>query len=164
MNYFFYISHRESLVLWQLSYRDTFIQMIHTYDGEILDCDFLKGMRFGEEFVQQFYDEIQRMKHFNKIAGIESNAIPKFRHHSRHHIPQIDMTMDSENELIGAKNLTYHPLRSIDDVPKDLIQYMHFDSIKSQCEAYHQKVMGMAKDLDSDNDETVQSATEHLHR
>lgn len=152
-------------MLWQLSYRDTLIQMIHSNDGEILDCDYLKGLRFQEEFVQQFYDEIQRMKHFNKIAGIDkSDQFPKFRHHTRHSIPQIDMTMDSDMELIGATNLTYQPLLSSNDIPKDLIQYMNFNSIRSKCDAYHTKMMGMVKDLDSQNDEIAENASEHLHR
>lgn len=152
-------------MLWQLSYRDTLIQMIHSNDGEILDCDFLTGLRFQEEFVQQFYDEIQRMQHFNKITGIDKrDQLPKFRHHTRHRIPQIDMTMDSDTELIGATNLTYQPLLSTNDIPKDLIEYMNFNSIRSKCDAYHQKMMGMVNDLDSQNDEIAENASEHLHR
>lgn len=139
--------------------------MIHSNDGAILDCDFLKGWRFQEEFVQQFYDEIQRMQRLNTITGIgKTDQMPQFRHKSRHHIPEIDLTMDSDMELIGAKNLTYHPLRSTNDIPQDLIEYMNFDSIKSKCDAYHEQMMAMAKDLDSDHDETVQNASDHLHR
>lgn len=156
---------RRLLSLWQLSYRDTFIQIIHSNNGEIMDCDFLTGWNFNEEFVQTFYDEIHGMQNGHVIMGLDrNNRIPTFRHHLRHSIAAIDKTMDSSNELNGASNITYYPLNSEHDIPKDLITMMNFDKIKSECDAYHEKVMHMADDLSSDSDEIAQNATEHLNR
>lgn len=155
------------LSLWQLSYRDTFIQMIHSNGDEILDCDLLKGWNFNEEFVQKMYEEIQGIRKVNRNT-INFNShkyqIPTFRHHSRLRIPAIDRTMDSDNEINGATNVTFYPLYSEDDIPKDLMQVMNFENLKNKCDAYHQHVLQIAGDLTSDSDDTTQNATEHLNR
>lgn len=157
---------RGSLSLWQMSYRDIFLQMIYTRDGELMDCDFLAGLKYNEEFVENVYEEIQRMKNLNKLTGLneEMYHLPKFRHHSRHNIPEIDMTMDSDNEIIGATNHTYQPLFNRNDIPKDLLRLMHFDNMKIECDAYHQNVMRHVSDLSSKSNEAVKNATEHLNR
>lgn len=158
----FFFSYRRLLSLWQLSYRDTFIQLIHSNNDEILDCDFLKGWNFNEDFVQKFYEEINGIRKTNKFNS--KYHMPTFRHHSRLSIPAIERTMDSANEINGASNVTYFPLYSEQDIPKDLIEVMNFDNVKSKCDAYHQHVLQIAGDLKSDRDDTVQNATEHLNR
>lgn len=140
--------------------------MIHAHNDEILDCDFLTGWNFNEEFVEKFYDEIQKMRKTNRnIFGLNENVqMPTFRHHLRHKMPEIDKTMDNDNELNGAINITYHQLYSKSDIPLDLRGMMNFAAVKDECDIYHQKVMQMADDLSSDSDEIVQNATEHLTR
>lgn len=159
---------RRRLSLWQLSYRDTFVQMIHANNGEILDCDFLTGRNFNEEFIQKFYDEIQKMRkthrHLFESKGIA--RMPTFRHHLHHGhgMPEIDRTMDSDSELSGAVNITYLRLYSKTDIPDELRGMMNFAAIKDECDVHHQKVMQMADDLSSDSDEIVQNATNNLSR
>ncbi|XP_031638977.1 phospholipase A2 hemilipin isoform X1 [Contarinia nasturtii] len=155
-----------SLALWQMSYRETFLQMIYMYDGEIMDCDFLTGQKYNEEFVQNFYNEIQDMKKHNKIIGLKEELyhMPKFRRYTHHNIPEISMSMDGDDEIIGARNLTYHPLFNQNDLPKDLLRVINFDRMKLECEAYHQNVMRHVRDLNSENADVVQNATEHLSR
>lgn len=139
--------------------------MIHSNNEQILDCDILKGWDFNEDFVQKFYDEIRGMAKANGINGsYRRYLMPIFRHHSRQNIPAIDRTMDTENEINGATNATYYPLHSKDDIPKDLIEVMNFDSVKSDCDAYHENVLRIAGDLNSGSDGIVQNATEHLNR
>lgn len=162
----FSFSHRRRLSLWQLSYHDTFIQMIHANNGEILDCDFLTGRNFNEEFIQKFYDEIQKMRktHRHLFETNENVEWPTFRHHLRHQMPQIDRTMDSDGELSGAVNITLHRLYSKTDVPAELHGMLNFAAIRDECDVHHQKVMQMADDLSSDSDEVVQNATNNLNR
>lgn len=139
--------------------------MIYSYDGELLDCDFLKGWSFNEEFVEDIYDEIQRMRTLNSVTGLADNyQMPKFRHHLRHRLPEIDMTMDTDTEIIGAKNVTFVPVLSKADIPDDVQAIMEFDNIKRQCDAHHEKVMRIASDLNSDHDEVAKNASEHLNR
>lgn len=141
--------------------------MIHDNSGEILDCDFLTGLKFNEEFVQKFYDEIQTMRKSNgHIFGLsDSVQMPKFRHQMRHKIPAIDKTMDSDNELSGAVNITYRRLYSVKDIPSDLRGMVDFDGVKNECDSYHQKMMRLADHLSSDrDDEIVQNATDHSNR
>lgn len=140
--------------------------MIYTNEGEIMDCDFLTGTKYDQEFVQKFYEEIDKIRHFNEINGFDAKKyhIPKFRHHSRHNIPEIDLAMDSDDDLIGARNFTYQPLFGNDDIPTDLRRFMNFDTMKSECDAYHEKVMRMAGNLNSNTDDVVRNATEHLDR
>ncbi|XP_055314669.1 uncharacterized protein LOC129575320 isoform X1 [Sitodiplosis mosellana] len=157
---------RGSLSLWQLSNGETFLQMIYSYADEIMDCDFLTGVKYNEEFVQNFYNEIQRMKQYNHIDGLNEEIyhIPRFRHRSRHNVPEIDLAMDSDNEIIGARNLTYQPLFNRNDIPKDLQRFINFDEMKTECDAYHKSMTQTVNDLDSESDDVVQSATEHLNR
>lgn len=131
-----------------------------------MDCDFLTGIKYNEEFVQNFYNEIKQIKKYNQINGlnVELYHIPRFRHRTRHNIPEIDLTMDSDNEIMGARNFTYQPLFNQGDIPKDLLRFMNFNEIKTECDAYHQKMMKTVQDLDSESDDIVQSATEHLDR
>lgn len=157
---------RGALSLWQLSYRDIFLQMIYSNDGEIMDCDFLTGLKYDQEFVENFYEEIEKIRTFQKINGFNAKQMhmPKFRHHSRLNIPEIDMAMDSDADLMGSRNFTYHQLFNRDDIPKDLQRFMNFTTMKSECDAYHEKVMRIADDLNSNVDHVVESATEHLDR
>lgn len=152
--------------LWQLTNGNTFLQMIYSYTGEIMDCDFLTGIKYNDEFVENFYNEIQRMKRYNHIVGLNEEIyhIPRFRHRSRHNVPEIDLAMDSDNEIIGARNLTYQPLFNRNDIPKDLHRFINFNEMKTECDAYHNKMMETVNDLDSENDDVVQTATEHLNR
>lgn len=140
--------------------------MIYSYTGEIMDCDFLTGVKYNDEFVQNFYNEIQRMKKYNHIVGLNEDIyhMPRFRHHSRYNVPEIDLAMDSDNEIVGARNLTYQPLYNRNDLPKDLHRFIKFNEMKTECDAYHKKMMETVTDLDSENDDVVQSATEHLNR
>lgn len=140
--------------------------MIYSYAGEIMDCDFLTGQKYNEEFVQNFYNEIQQMKKYNHIAGLNEEIyhIPRFRHRTRHNLPEIDMAMDSDNEIIGARNLTYQPIHNQNDIPKDVLRFMNFNKMKTECDAYHKQMMQHVNDLDSESDDVVQSATEHLDR
>lgn len=150
-----------------MSYRDTFVQMIHANNGEILDCDFLTGWNFNEEFVQKFYDEIQKMRKTHRhLFESEGNIqMPTLRHHlHRRRMPEIDRTMDSDSELSGAMNITYHRLYSKADIPDELREMMNFAAVKDECDIHHQKVMQMADDLSSDSDEIVQNATNNLNR
>lgn len=131
-----------------------------------MDCDFLTGIKYNEEFVQNFYNEIQQMKKYNQINGLNDEIyhIPRFRHRTRYNIPEIDLAMDSDNEIMGARNLTYQPLFNRGDIPKDLLHFMNFNQMKTECDAYHQNMMKTVQDLDSKSDDIVQSATEHLDR
>lgn len=140
--------------------------MIYSNDGEIMDCDFLTGLKYDQEFVEKFYEEIDKMQKFSKFNGFNDKIkhMPKFRHPSRLNIPEIDLAMDNDDDLMGTRNFTYQTLLKRDDIPKDLQRFMNFTAMKSECDAYHEKVMRVAGDLNSNNEDVVQSATEHLER
>lgn len=146
----------------QISRGDIFIQIIYANNGEILDCDTLTGQNFNEEFVKKFYGEIEKMRYTKRhIDGLSDSVhMPKFRHHTRNHMPQIDKTMDSDDELSGAINITYHQVDSEMDIPSDLRGMMNFNAIKDECDSYHQKVMQLA----DHNDNIVQNMTGRSNR
>lgn len=163
MCYYSFVFYRRRLSYRQISRGDIFIQIIYANNGEILECDSLTGQNFIEEFVQKFYDEIQKMRRINRhIDGLSDTVhMPKFRHHSRHKMPQIDRTMDSDSELNGAINITYHQLYSEKDIPSDMRDMINFDAVKDECDRYHhQQVMQLNEHPSTDNDQIVQNATE----
>lgn len=129
----------------------------------MLDCDSLTGQNFNDEFVQNFYDEIDKLRKFNHhIDGLSASVrTPKFRHRSQHKkLPQIDKSMDSDNELNGAINITYHQLYSEMDIPSDLRGMINFDAIKDECDRYHQQVKQSNNYPSTDIDEIVQNTSE----
>lgn len=161
-----FFSSRKSLSLWQLTHGNIFIQMIYSLDNELLDCEYLDGLEFVEQFNEKFNEEIsEAMKHRSSIdlnVLSQSYQLPKFRHQTK--INKIDMTMDSIDELNGMKNLTYQIITDITKIPDDLKQMTNFNSLKTQCDANHQKVMRIINDLHSNSDDSRRNATDHLNR
>lgn len=140
--------------------------MIYSLDNELLDCEYLDGLEFVEQFNEKFNEEIsEAMKHRSSIdlnVLSQSYQLPKFRHQTK--INKIDMTMDSIDELNGMKNLTYQIITDITKIPDDLKQMTNFNSLKTQCDANHQKVMRIINDLHSNSDDSRRNATDHLNR
>lgn len=154
---------RKSLSLWQLCYDDTFIQMIYTPDNDLLDCEYLKGRNFAEEFVQKFYDEIERAEHLQKFR-VFGYTSPKLRHRIHRNMSKVDMTMNSDDEIFGMKNISYQPLNTMNDVPDDLAVILSYEHLKTQCDINHRQMMLIINESQSKDQTKKVNATNHLNR
>lgn len=154
---------RKSLSLWQLSYDDTFIQMIYSLDNDLLDCEYLKGRNFAEEFVQKFYDEIERAKHLHKFS-VSIFTLPKIRHRIHRNVSKVDIAMNSDDEIFGMKNISYRPLNTMNDVPDDLAVILNYENLKTQCDNNHRQMMQIIDDSQSKDQIKQINATNHLNR
>lgn len=128
-----------------------------------MDCEYLKGRNFAAEFVQKFYDEIERAEHFHKFS-LFAFTLPKLRHRIHRNVSKVDMTMNSDDEIFSMKNISYQPLNTMNDVPNDLAIILSYDNLKTQCDNNHRQMMQIIDDS-QDKDQTKQTnATNHLNR
>lgn len=155
--------YRKSLSLWQLSHSDTFIQMIYSLDSDLLDCEYVNGRNFAEQFVEKFYNEIKAAERAHKLTAF-AFTLPKIRHHNRAQSSKIDMTMDTDDEVFGMRNVSYQPLNTINDVPEDLAVILNYDRLKVQCDNHHRQMMQIVHDAESEDHFSRTNASEHLNR
>lgn len=149
--------------LWQLSYDDSFIQVIYSLDNDLLDCEYLRGRNFAEEFVQKFYDEIERADNLHKFST-SALALPKLRHHIHRNVSKVAITMDIYDEIFGMKDISYQPLSTMNDVPDDLAVILSYENLKTQCDKNHRQMMQTIDDSKSKNQTKKINAIKHMNR
>lgn len=163
LNIYLVFVYRKSLSLWQLSYDDSFIQMIYSLDNDLLDCEYLRGRNFAEEFVQKFYDEIERAEHLHKFSTF-ALTLPKHRHRIHRRLSKVDITMNSDDEIFDMEDISYQPLNTMNDVPDDLAVILSYENLKTQCDKNHRQMMQIIDDSQSKNQTKKINATKHLNR
>ncbi|XP_021708995.1 uncharacterized protein LOC5571127 isoform X2 [Aedes aegypti] len=176
----------KSLSLWQLSDGKSFIQMIYTSDGQLMDCEYIRQKKLVFSFLNRFYDEIDQARSRNFTSPL---TVPK-KHHSlvsdhdfREFIDNGIVTSEMEDlqysvqefangqssaadapDAFGLRNLTYIQLTSEDELPKDLHKQLNYRRLKHQCDQRHAQMRNLAHGLQSSDPQEQQTAGETLQR
>ncbi|XP_062555894.1 uncharacterized protein LOC134220809 isoform X2 [Armigeres subalbatus] len=175
----------KSLSLWQLSDGKSFIQMIYTSDGQLMDCEYIRQKKLVLTFLQRFYEEIEqaRARNFTSILTVPKNRHPlvsdhDFREFIDNGIVTSEMeelqynvqefadgqTLAAAGDAFGLRNLTYIPITSEDEIPKDLHKQLNYRRLKHQCDQRHVQMRDLAHGLQSSDPQEKQSAGETLQR
>lgn len=175
----------KSLSLWQLSDGKSFIQMIYTSDGQLMDCEYIRQKKMIRSFLTRFYNEIEQARARNFTSPL---MVPK-KHHSlvsdhdfREFIENGIVTSEMEElqynvqefangqsfaadgDAFGLRNLTYIPIVSEDDIPNDLQKQLNYRRLKHQCDQRHVQMRDLAHGLQSSDPQEQQTAGETLQR
>lgn len=175
----------KSLTLWQLSDGKSFIQMIYTSDGQLMDCEYIRQKKLVLSFLQRFYAEIEqaRARNFTSTLTVPKNRHPLVSDHDfREFIDNGIVTSEMEElqynvqefadgqtqaaagDAFGMRNLTYIPITSEDEIPKDLHKQLNYRRLKHQCDQRHVQMRDLAHGLQSSDPQEQQSAGESLQR
>lgn len=175
----------KSLSLWQLSDGRSFIQMIYTSDGQLMDCEYLRQKKLVADFLNRFYAEIEvaRARNFTSPLSIPRNHHSLVSDHDfREYLDNGVATPEMEDlqysvqefqdgqsaawpqDAFGLRNLTYIRLESDGDVPEDLREQLNYRRLKHQCDQRHLQMRDLAHGLQSSDPQEQQTAGETLQR
>lgn len=175
----------KSLSLWQLSDGRSFIQMIYTSDGQLMDCEYLRQKKLVADFLSRFYAEIEvaRARNFTSPLSVPRNHHSLVSEHDfREYLdngvatPEMQDLQYSVQEFqdgqsaawqqdaFGLRNLTYVRLESDGDVPEDLREQLNYRRLKHQCDQRHAQMRDLAHGLESSDPQEQQTAGETLQR
>lgn len=171
----------KSLSLWQLSDGRSFIQMIYTSDGQLMDCEYLRQKKLIADFLNRFYAEIEvaRARNFTSPLSVPRNHHSLVSDHDfREYLDNGVATPEMEDlqysvqefqqegvqDAFGLRNLTFIRLESDGDVPEDLREQLNYRRLKHQCDQRHAQMRDLAHGLQSSDPEEQQSAGESLQR
>ncbi|XP_038110670.1 uncharacterized protein LOC6043500 isoform X1 [Culex quinquefasciatus] len=175
----------KSLSLWQLSDGRSFIQMIYTSDGQLMDCEYLRQKKLVADFLSRFYAEIEvaRARNFSSPLSVPRNHHSLVSEHDfREYLDNGVATPEMEDlqysvqefqdgqsaawqqDAFGLRNLTYVRLESDGDVPEDLREQLNYRRLKHQCDQRHAQMRDLAHGLESSDPQEQQTAGETLQR
>ena len=151
--------------------------MIYSSANELIDCEYVRKKDLVNDFLRKFFYEIDiaRSRNFTTPASMQQQheqqqrwmdkelydaAPPAYEFNSFGEIVQ------SENidDAFGMRNLTYKLLRDESDIPDDIRQIMNYDQLKEQCHTKHREMQKIVHDINSEDEESRITATEHLER
>lgn len=170
----------KSLSLWQLSDGRSFIQMIYTSDGQLMDCEYLRQKKLIADFLNRFYAEIEvaRARNFTSPLSVPRNhhslvSDHDFREYLDNGVATPEMEdlqysvqefQEGQQDAFGLRNLTFIRLESDGDVPEDLREQLNYRRLKHQCDQRHAQMRDLAHGLESSDPQEKQSAGESLTR
>lgn len=170
----------KSLSLWQLSDGRSFIQMIYTSDGQLMDCEYLRQKKLIADFLNRFYAEIEvaRARNFTSPLSVPRNhhslvSDHDFREYLDNGVATPEMEdlqysvqefQEGQQDAFGLRNLTFIRLESDGDVPEDLREQLNYRRLKHQCDQRHAQMRDLAHGLESSDPQEKQSAGESLQR
>ncbi|KXJ74689.1 hypothetical protein RP20_CCG013127 [Aedes albopictus] len=160
--------------------------MIYTSDGQLMDCEYIRQKKLVRSFLARFYDEIEQARARNFTSPL---MVPK-THHSlvsdhdfREFIENGIVTSEMEDlqynvqefadgqqsfavsgDAFGLRNLTYIPITSEDEIPKDIHKQLNYRRLKHQCDQRHVQMRDLAHGLQSSDPQEQQTAGETLQR
>lgn len=175
----------KTLSLWQLSDGRSFIQMIYTSDGQLMDCEYLRQKKLIADFLNRFYAEIEvaRARNFTSPLSVPLNHHSLVSDHDfREYLDNGVATSEMEDlqfsvqefqdgqssawqkDAFGLRNLTFVRLESDGDVPEDLREQLNYRRLKHQCDQRHSQMRDLAHGLQSNDPQEQQTAGESLQR
>ncbi|XP_055530895.1 uncharacterized protein LOC129721855 isoform X3 [Wyeomyia smithii] len=175
----------KTLSLWQMSNGRSFIQMIYTSDGQLMDCEYVRQKKLIKDFRARFYNEIEqaRARNFSSPAASAAGRHPLVSDHDfREFLENGIVTSEMEDlqyniqefsdntspvslgDAFGMRNLTYIPVHSEADIPKDLLKQLNYRRLKHQCDQRHVQMRDLAHGLQSSDPQERQIAGESLQR
>lgn len=175
----------KSLSLWQLSDGKSFIQMIYTSDGQLMDCEYIRQKKMVHTFLHRFHEEIEqaRARNFTSPLTVSKNRHSLVSDHDfREFLDNGVVTSEMEDlqysvqefadgqsfaadgDAFGLRNLTYIRITSEDQIPKDLHKQLDYRRLKHQCDQRHVQMRDLAHGLQSSDPQEQQTAGETLQR
>ncbi|XP_053686431.1 uncharacterized protein LOC128735973 isoform X1 [Sabethes cyaneus] len=177
----------KTLSLWQMSDGRSFIQMIYTSDGQLMDCEYIRQKKLIKDFRTRFYNEIEqaRARNFSSPStlsdsrrslvsdhdfreflenGIITSEMEDLQYNIREFSDNDNMSPVAVGDAFGMRNLTYIPVKSETDIPKDLLKQMNYHKLKHQCDQRHLQMRDLAHGLQSSDSQEQKVATESLQR
>lgn len=175
----------KSLSLWQMSDGKSFIQMIYTSDGQLMDCEYIRQKKLVASFLDRFYGEIEqaRARNFTSPLMVSKNRHSLVSDHDfREFIDNGIVTSEMEDlqynvqefatgqsfaadgDAFGLRNLTYIRIASEADIPEDLQKQLNYRKLKHQCDQRHMQMKNLAHGLQSSDPQEQQTAGETLQR
>lgn len=163
----------------------SFIQMIYTSDGQLMDCEYIRQKKLVASFVERFYGEIEQARARNFTSPL---MVPKNRHSlvSDHDFREfldngiITSEMEdlqyniqeftdrksfaADGDAFGLRNLTYIRIANEAEIPKDLQKQLNYQKLKHQCDQRHMQMKDLAHGLQSNVPQEQQTAGETLQR
>lgn len=175
----------KSLSLWQLSDGKSFIQMIYTSDGQLMDCEYIRQKKMVRSFLTRFYNEIEQArarnftsplmvpkKHHSLVSDhdfrefIENGIVTSEMEELQYNVQEFanGQSLAADGDAFGLRNLTYIPIVSEDDIPNDLQKQLNYRRLKHQCDQRHVQMRDLAHGLQSSDPQEQQTAGETLQR
>lgn len=163
----------------------SFIQMIYTSDGQLMDCEYIRQKKLVAGFRERFYGEIEqaRARNFTSPLMVSKNRHSLVSEHDfREFIDNGIVTSEMEDlqynvqefadgqsfaadsDAFGLRNLTYIRIASEAEVPKDLQKQLNYRKMKQQCDQRHLQMKDLAHGLQSSDPQEQQTAGETLQR
>lgn len=163
----------------------SFVQMIYTSDGQLMDCEYLRQKKLIANFRDRFYSETEQARERNFTSPY---VVPKNRHSlvSDHEFREFlengivtsemeDLTYNihefsagrtaaQSTDAFGLRNLTYIPLEREADIPEEFRKLLDYRRLKHQCDQRHLQMRDIAHGLQSSDPHEQQRAGENLQR
>lgn len=118
-------------------------------DLDLIDCEYLENSReFTNGFLQKFNNELQtadRLRHFTTTPSKSLSYHVDSGEHYNNDMHENEINVDA----FGMRNLTYTQLRTDNDIPHELRPLMHYDVLKAQCDATHERMLRTIEDMKS---------------
>lgn len=146
-----------------------FIQMIYSRDDELIDCEYVRQKSFVADFLQKFYAEIgqARARNFTSLPSAHHvKPLVTDREFRRFNDDDIvpDDYMEPVEDAFGMRTLQYTTLTNDVDLPDNLKPLMDYKSLKQQCDERHRQMQRIVHDMNGDNEERRDVASQHLDR
>ncbi|XP_055631770.1 uncharacterized protein LOC129771772 isoform X2 [Toxorhynchites rutilus septentrionalis] len=175
----------KSLSLWQMSDGRSFVQMIYTSDGQLMDCEYVRQKKLIASFRDRFYSEIEqaRARNFtspyvvskNRHSLVSDHDFREFLENGIVTSEMDDLTYNVQEfstgrsqaqsvDAFGLRNLTYIPLEHEADIPEEFRKLLDYRRLKHQCDLRHLQMRDIAHGLQSSDPQEQQSAGESLQR
>lgn len=154
--------------------------MIYSADDELIDCEYQRQKPLVREFLTKFHSEVATARARNFTAPPA--------HQQRHHLwrtpsDELSETLrdfhtitgvevpdttpadsDVTDDAFGMRTLQYVRLSGKHDIPADLRPLMQYGALKKQCDQRHTQLKRIVHDMQSDESERREAATESLQR
>ncbi|XP_059608683.1 uncharacterized protein LOC132256346 isoform X3 [Phlebotomus argentipes] len=176
----------KSLSLWQLTDGHIFLQFIYSGDDKLIDCEYIRQKHHIQEFISKFNGEVALARSHNFTNHptnhhqyslpavtqhefrefLDNDAIPSSYRMAFEDMEDFESVNDvtRRSERFGMRNFTFVHLRTLEDVPKDLVALMDMKEVKEQCNVRHAELKKIVGGLDSNDEDVRRNASEHLNR
>lgn len=155
--------------------------MIYSADDELIDCEYQRQKPLVRDFLTKFHSEVATARARNFTAP----PAHRQRHHPRrtpsaelsqtlrdfHAITGVEVPDTtpadadvSADDAFGMRTLQYVRLSGKHDIPADLRPLMQYGALKQQCDQRHAQLKRIVHDMQSDELERREAATESLQR
>ncbi|XP_035793833.1 uncharacterized protein LOC118467436 isoform X2 [Anopheles albimanus] len=181
-------SSNKTLMLWQMATPNSLIQIIYNSEGEMMDCEYVRQRTMVHQFRARFTAEFAqaRARNFTSpLTGPPRHSLVS-DHEFREYIERDIVTPEMQelqynvfefpaaraelpqsaaaSDAFGMRNLTYIPLRALEEIPEELAGLLNYQELKQRCNVRHKQLKEIASGLQSADPERQRIANEKLQR